>query len=312
MRDKIILLFLLATGTMFAQVNDSTLVRDIQVIQNSLQQQQAEYNGLSSRLNNQQYVINKQRNLLDDFEKNSKAQKKTIDSLLQLINTNSQNIKTNSQELGTKIQTAKKETNTKLSQIDDTIDSNQLYWILGTVGTILLGGIMYFFLGKRIKTSQTDVEGQIRNTKKALEEESIKLDNKLVDVLNTQLKLENEATKISPKTSTESLDHSLALKVADEIVRMQKNINKMEEGTKGLKPLIKGIERIQNNFAANGYEMINLLNTDYDERKNIDVINFITDINLAEDKRIVSAVIKPQVNYNGVLIQKAQVDVSQN
>lgn len=311
MRDKIILLFLLATGTIFAQVNDSILVRDIQVIQNSLQQQQTEYKNLSSRVSNQQYVINKQRNLLADFEKNSTAQNKTIDSLLQLINTNGQNIKTNSQELGTKIQTAKKETNTKLSQIDDTIDSNQLYWILGTVGTILLGGLMYFFLGKRIKSSQTDVEGQIRNTKKALEEESVKLDSKLVEVLNTQLKLKSEEVRTSTKSS-DVTDHSLALKVADEIVRMQKNINKMEEGTKGLKPLIKGIERIQNNFAANGYEMINLLNTDYDERKNIDVINFSTDINLAEGKRIVSAVIKPQVNFKGVLIQKAQVDVSQN
>ena len=70
--------------------------------------------------------------------------------------------------------------------------------------------------------------------------------------------------------------------------------------------------RIQNNFAANGYEMINHLNKAYDERFNIDVINFITDENLEEGARIISAVIKPQVNYNDVLIQRAQVDVSQN
>lgn len=140
----------------------------------------------------------------------------------------------------------------------------------------------------------------------------MKLDNKLVEVLETQLKLKQEETKSQPSVSNDKADHSLALKVADEIVRMQKNISKMDEGTKGLKPLTKGIERIQNNFAANGYEMINLLNTEYDERNNIDVINFITDENLAENKRIISAVIKPQVNYNGVLIQRAQVDVSQN
>jgi hypothetical protein len=308
MRDKIILLFLLATGTMFAQVNDSTLVRDIQVIQNSLQQQQAEYNGLSSRLNNQQYVINKQRNLLDDFEKNSKAQKKTIDSLLQLINTNGQNIKTNSQELGTKIQTAKKETNTKLSQIDDTIDSNQLYWILGTAGTILLGGLMYFFLGKRIKTSKSDVEVQIRNTKKALEEESVKLDSKLVEVLDTQLKLKSEEVKISSK-SPETTDHSLALKVADEIIRIQKNLSRMDDSTKGLKQLNSSVKRIQDNFAANGYELVEMLGKEFNEGLKV-TANFVPSEDLETGKQVISRIIKPQVNYKNKMIQAAQIEVS--
>jgi hypothetical protein len=58
--------------------------------------------------------------------------------------------------------------------------------------------------------------------------------------------------------------------------------------------------------------MVNLLNKGYDERMNIDVINFITDENLTEGRKIITSVIKPQVNYNGILIQRAQVDVSQN
>ena len=137
------------------------------------------------------------------------------------------------------------------------------------------------------------------------------LDNKLVEWLESQLKIK-EATPTSLVENTAIPDHSLALKVADEIVRMQKNIAKMSDDVRGLKPLLKGIERIQNNFLANGYEMINLLNKDYDERMNIDVINFITDKNLPEGRKVICAVIKPQVNYNGVLIQRAQVDVSQN
>jgi len=309
MRDKIIILFLLATGTMFAQINDSTLVKDIKVIQNSLQQQQAEYSGLSSRLNNQQYLINKQRNLFDDFVKNSKAQKKTIDSLIQLINNNVENIEMNSQELGTKIQTAKKETNTKLSQIDSAIDSNQLYWILGTLGTLLLGGLMYFFLGKRIKTSKSDVEGQIRNTKKALEEESVKLDSKLVEVLNTQLKLKSEEVKTSP-TSSETADHSLALKVADEIIRIQKNLSRMDDSTKGLKQLNSSVKRIQDNFAANGYELVEMLGKEYNEGMKA-TVNFVQDDDYDEEKRIITRIIKPQVNYKGQMIQTAQIEVTE-
>jgi hypothetical protein len=145
-----------------------------------------------------------------------------------------------------------------------------------------------------------------------LEEESLKLDNKLIDVLETQLKVQQEEIKNKTTTTSEKSDHSLALKVADEIVRMHKNISKMDSNIKGLKPLEKGIERIQANFAANGYEMINLLNQDYDERINCDVINFTTEEALPKGKRIINAIIKPQINYNGVLIQRAQVDVSQN
>src|SRR5690606_38094837 len=225
---------------------------------------------------------------------------------------NSQNIVTNSQELGTKIQETGQKADTQIAHLDSSVEKNRLYWIIATLVTLLLGGLIYWLLGKRIASSKTDVETQIRNTKASLEEESVKLDNKLVEVLETQLKLQQETAKLSPVTSNEKADHSLALKVADEIVRMQKNISKMGSDIKGLKPLLKGIERIQNNFAANGYEMINHLNKAYDERFNIDVINFITDDNLDEGTRIITAVIKPQVNYKGVLIQRAQVDVSQN
>jgi chromosome segregation ATPase len=249
---------------------------------------------------------------IDVLQNKNKSLSASLDSLIQRIQINSQNIVTNSKELGTKIQEAGQKADTQIAQLDNSVEENRLYWIIATLATLLLGGLIYWLLGKRIASSKTDVETQIRNTKASLEEESVKLDNKLVEVLETQLKLQQETAKSQPVASNEKADHSLALKVADEIVRMQKNISKMDEGTKGLKPLTKGIERIQNNFAANGYEMINLLNTEYDERKRSDVINFITDENLAEGKRIISAVIKPQVNYNGELIQRAQVDVSQN
>jgi len=301
----LIALFLGATNLFAQQQQDSILVKEIPMIKNYVFRQGQEIDKLSKKLNDQDYILGKQKKTIENLNA-------SIDSLSQLIQTNSQNILTISTELGTKIQQTGETANSKISELDNSLDKNRLYWIIATLATLLLGGVVYWLLGKRIQSSKTDLETQIKNTKTALEEESIKLDNKLVEVLETQLKLKQEETKSQPTISIEKADHSLALKVADEIVRMQKNISKMDEGTKGLKPLIKGIERIQNNFAANGYEMINLLNTEYDERNNIDVINFITDENLAEGKRIISAVIKPQVNFKGILIQRAQVDVSQN
>lgn len=267
---------------------------------------------LQNQLSLQKQEIKDLRLQLNDLSKTVKTQSHLIDSIQTVTQANSTNIKAFAGDLDTKIQKTQSTTNDGLAKLDKNLSKNKLYWILGSLVTLLLGGLIYWLLSKRISSSKTDVETQIKNTKQSLEEESVKLDNKLIEVLETQLKISQAEQTISNNNINEEVDHSLALKVADEIIRMQKNITRMDEGTKGLKPLVKGIERIQANFAANGYEMVNLLNTEYDDRMNIDVINFIDDDNIEKDKKIITKVIKPQVNYKGILIQRAQVDVSQN
>jgi hypothetical protein len=301
MKKTILIPILFCATTLFAQEKNP-----------ELQKQQQEIISLTQKLSNQQVEISQQKNELVKLSVKTEIQEKQIDSLKSRTAENVQNIQTIANDLGTKIQQTETTAKDSISKLDKDIGTNRLYWIIATLATLLLGGILYWLLGKRIQNSKTDVETQIKNAKKSLEEESIKLDSKLIEVLDTQLKLKQEEKQIVSSNSNTEIDHSLALKVADEIVRMQKNISKMDEETKGLKPLVKGIERIQANFASSGYETINLLNKDYDERMNIDVINFITDENLTAGRKIITSVIKPQVNFNGVLIQRAQVDVSQN
>jgi len=301
MKKTILIPILFCATTLFAQEKNT-----------ELQKQQQEIISLTQKLSNQQVEISQQKNELVKLSVKTEIQEKQIDSLKSRTAENVQNIQTIANDLGTKIQQTETTAKDSISKLDKDIGTNRLYWIIATLATLLLGGILYWLLGKRIQNSKTDVETQIKNAKKSLEEESIKLDSKLIEVLDTQLKLKQEEKQIVSSNSNTEIDHSLALKVADEIVRMQKNISKMDEETKGLKPLVKGIERIQANFASSGYETINLLNKDYDERMNIDVINFITDENLTAGRKIITSVIKPQVNFNGVLIQRAQVDVSQN
>ena len=301
MKKTILIPFILCATNLFAQEKSTDLQKQQQVIVL-----------LNQKFDNQQVVINRQKKELENLSTKAANQQKKIENLKSETIKNANNIQVIAYDLGTKIQQTETTAKDSISKLDKDVEKNQLYWIIATLLTFMLGGLVYWLLGKRIATSQTDVESQIRNTKKSLEEESLKLDGKLVEVLDTQLKLKQEEKQIVSVNSNTEIDHSLALKVADEIVRMQKNISKMDEETKGLKPLVKGIERIQANFASNGYEMVNLLNKDYDERMNIDVINFITDENLTEGRKIITSVIKPQVNYNGVLIQRAQVDVSQN
>lgn len=308
---KIVLisLFFGATNLFAQQQQDSILVQEIPTIKNKLFQQRQEIDALSKELNSQNNTIGKQSLSISALQEQNTSLNASIDSLSQLIRTNSQNIVTNSQELGTKIQETEQQAESKISELGGYVEKNRLYWIIATLVTLLLGGLVYWLLGKRIKSSKTDVETQIRNTKASLEEESVKLDNKLVEVLETQLKLQHETTKSQPVASNEKADHSLALKVADEIIRIQKNLSRMDESTKGLKQLNSSVQRIQDNFASNGYELVAMLGKEYNDGMKVSA-NFVPSEDLETGKQIITRIIKPQVNFKGAMIQAAQIEVS--
>ena len=229
----IISLFFGATKIFAQQQQDSNLVNEIPNLKIELLQQRQDIDTLSKQIKYQYYTLGKQNKNIEELENENNGLVTSIDSLGQLIQTNSQNIVTNSTELETKIKQTGENANSKISELDSNLDKNRLYWIIATLATLLLGGLVYWLLGKRITSSKTDVETQIRNTKASLEEESVKLDNKLLEVLETQLKLKQEESKSQQSISNEKVDHSLALKVADEIVRMQKNLTQMDQKTKG-------------------------------------------------------------------------------
>lgn len=106
-------------------------------------------------------------------------------------------------------------------------------------------------------------------------------------------------------------DHSLATKIADEITRIEINLSRMDSSVRGYKQIAKSIERIRNNYRSNGYELVELLNKPYDEGMKMNA-DFVIDESLPPGMRIITSVSKPQINYNGVMIQKATVTVSQN
>lgn len=234
---------------------------------------------------------------------------KNIETLQNETQKNSNAISQTANELGIKIQQTETSLKNSISILDKDVNTNRLYWIIGTLITLLLGGIVYWLLGKRIASSKTDVESQIRNTKKSLEEESLKLDSKLVEVLDTQLKLKQEEKQIIPANSNTEIDHSLALKVADEIVRIHKNLLQMDANTKGLKQLSASVKRIQDNFASNGYELVEMINKEYNEGMKV-IANFIPSEDIETGKQIITRIIKPQVNYKNEMIQSAQIEVS--
>jgi septal ring factor EnvC (AmiA/AmiB activator) len=190
------------------------------------------------------------------------------------------------------------------SALSKRVSNNNLYWILAIVSIALFAAILFGWLRSRLTSVKTELSDQIKNSSEAIREEIIKLDNQVFWSLDFQKKLSN-----TEQNESENIDHSLILKVADEIIRIQKNLSNMDPDTKGLKQLEFAVDRIQDNFRENGYEMVELLNKPYDQGMKVSA-KFKHDDTLKRGEQIITRIIKPQVNYKNVIIQEAQVEVS--
>ena len=242
------------------------------------------------------------------LKKDNKAQQLAIDSLR------------NTCSILEKAQTAdRKDINGKINATDNNVRVNQdmlqsrtLWGIMIIIILLALVTTGSYLLAKRIKSGDTSID-EVRKAQEALEvaqkkmqEESIKLDNQMLAIAQKQLE-----SKPTTSVGTAAPDHSLALKVADEIVRIELNMSRMDSSIKGYKQLSKAVERIKDNFNANGYEIVDMLGKPYNEGMKV-IAEFVLNEDLEEGQQIITGITKPQVNYNGIMIQAARITVSQN
>ncbi len=203
------------------------------------------------------------------------------------------------------------ETNVNVRANQDALQSRTVWGVvLAIVLVLLLAGIAYYLV-KRIKSGNSSID-DVRKAQEALQsaqvkmqEESVKLDDKLLELFDKQMAV------VPQVVTNDEPDHSLTLKVADEIVRIEMNMSRMDSSIKGYKQLAKAVERIKDNFKANGYEIVDMLGKPYNEGMKV-IANFVADESLAEGAQVITGITKPQINYNGKMIQAAQITVSQN
>lgn len=229
------------------------------------------------------------------------GQNKKINDLHKLIETKEEQIQKN-------VDTVKQETQTRMLDMDEKISVRTVLWIVITIIVLLVCGAVYIILRKKLVLSSRTLDEQIIKTRETLETEAMKLDNKLMEVLGTQLQLLKEQSQATQQQETE-IDHSLALRVGEEIHRMRKRIENMPEDTKGLGALKNSLMRLDEEFNNNGYEIIELAGKLYNDSI-IANTRFISSDELKVGENIISKVIKPQINYRGVLIKAADIEVS--
>ena len=140
---------------------------------------------------------------------------------------------------------------------------------------------------------------------KKIFESQIKDSQQIVDWLSSK------SESSLDNSSTANPDHSFAKNVADQIIRITTNLDRMDNTIKGHKSLNASVRRLKQALVRNEYEIIELLNTKYNSGMNVEP-SFILDESLQTGESKITRIIKPQINYKGKMIQMAQVEVSQN
>lgn len=260
---------------------------------------------LQQRLSQLERTLSNQKHSITNVQRELTNQSASIQEIAQGVSNNSNSIASVSDTLKTRISTVQYESQTLSNQLGSQIKEKTMIGL--GIGTVLLclSCLLFSLLRNRIKNNNSSISA-IKETQQKLHEEAVALDEKLVEILEKQL-----AVLASQPEEKKDKDHSLAIKVADEIVRIETNLSRMDPATRGFKQLSASVRRIKDNFAANGYEILDMLGKPYNEGMKV-IADFIPDDNLKEGEQIITGITKPQINYNGVMIQAAQITVSQN
>lgn len=232
-------------------------------------------------------------------------QAKELDSLWANQQQQAENVKTLADKVGADISDANQKIDNNVSTLSESINSRTWLGALGILIAIGLLACAYYILRRKITSGATTID-KIRSAQegletaqKALQAESVKLDNKLMEMLSDKM------------GAMQKVDHSFALKVGDEIARIETNLSKMDKNVKGYNQLKGALQRIKDNFNAHGYEIVELLGLDYNDGMPFEA-QFVPDDTLPEGKRIISGITRLQINYNGEMIQSAKIVVRQN
>lgn len=238
----------------------------------------------------------------------------------QVLRTSADSLRCDLEHLSKVQETDSKVASRKIGQAQESIIANQtvienrtLYGGLALIVLVVIISLVIWWLIGRIKRGNSSLDeirkaqDALQNAQAKMQEESIKLDNKLLEVAEQQMK----TVSVTANNNAASIDHSLALKVADEIVRIELNLSRMDSSIKGYKQLAKAVQRIKDNFQANGYEIVDMLGKPYNEGMRVRA-DFVIDESLPLGIQKITSITRPQINYNGEMVQKAQVIVSQN
>lgn len=298
MMKKVILsisVAILAQMSFTATANDSilTCLNKIQATDATVQTLQRENETLKSEVSTLNSTITIQNIEIDSLKSVIAGTNKQLSALADSLNINitttREQIQTNSDSLNASI--------TKKSQTG--------LWLFITIAIVI--AVIAFVFAKLIAKRGDEVASLSAKADKLNEE----IVNRLSSEISEMQTISKQIGSISTATDGTDTEQKLITTLADRITFMEMTLYKMDSSVRGHKQLSKSIKQMKDNLLANGYELVDMLGKDYHDGMKV-TANFVEDENLPEGKQIISGIIKPQINYNGKMIQSAQITVSQN
>lgn len=313
MTKKIYLVLICICGCFFSAYSQDKPANDV-----ALQKKVEILSIGQSKLNNEIQRVandaNKTKSLVQSIKRQNDELKNEVDSLNKVTISLAEKQSADKDSLDGQIKIA----NTHLASNQSAL-SNRTMWGIALIVIIVLLLILAFVLvNKKMKVDETSMMSTIDDVRKTqasfqaaqtkLQEDSVKLDNQLLLIAGKQLKIWEK-----DNTSKDNAvpDHSLVVKLADDLARIETNLSKMDKSVRGYKQLVQAKDRMINNVRAYGYEIISLIGQEYNDGMQFQA-RFVPDDTLPEGKRVITGMIKMQVNYNGKMIQPAEIVVSQN
>lgn len=176
---------------------------------------------------------------------------------------------------------------------------------------VIASFIIYCLLHRRIAKGRLDLAALKQKADKLNEDILNQFSLDMVEMQKLTASLVALSSAQVSQVNNADPDHSLIKTLADRITFMEMTLYKMDKNVRGYKQLSKSIVQMKDNLKANGYELVEMLGKPYNDGMKV-IANFIEDEELKEDMQIITSIIKPQINYKGIMIQSAQITVSQN
>ena len=236
------------------------------------------------------------------------VQSKEIDSLKLVIAETGNSISAIADSLNINTLTTREQIKTNSDLLNATIanKSKTGMWLFIAIAIVLV--VIAFVFGKQIAKRDNEVASLSAKADKLNEEIVAHMSKEMTDMQNIAKQISSLAS--TPVADSDS-EQKLIITLADRITFMEMTLYKMDSSVRGHKQLSKSIKQMKDNLLANGYELVDMLGKDYHDGMKV-TANFVEDENLPEGKQIITGIIKPQINYQGKMIQSAQITVSQN
>lgn len=248
---------------------------------------------------------------ISDLSNTISAQSRSIDSLRKDISKVNEQMKQTSSDMKKDISDTNDNINYKEKAMMSAINTKSVYAGLIGLLALVLSVVIFIIYRRRVNQSTLDlnnIDSQItslKNEQHRLEENIIASNDKLISAI------EKQAVVVKTEDEIKDQDHSLALAVANELTRIQQNLNFMDPTVKGVSQLKNRAKAIMTTLNSKQYEIPDLLGKVYNEGDNI-IATMELNEDMKEGTNRIKRVIRPQVSYKGKLIQAAEVFVEFN